>query len=112
MNEFKTDKLNECICGFKPDCYFVGYSSTPYDVFCPNCKKQTQFAKCQVTGSVNNLIDYWNKHISKLTLQEMEKEVSDLREERKKADPFNQECEVYEYYWVKGEGEVLHTKCK
>ena len=112
MTEFKTDKLKKCKCGFKPNHYLVGYGSTPYDVFCPNCKKQTSFAKCEVTGWHGNVIDYWNKHISKLTLQELEKEVEDLRNEKQEKDPYNQEYDVYEYYWIKDKGEVLHTICK
>ena len=72
--QFKTDELKPCRCGFKPDHYTVGYGQTPYDVFCPNCKKQTSFAKCKITGWNGNLFDYWNKHIAQMTLEEVEHE--------------------------------------
>lgn len=108
--EFKTDKLNPCICGFKPDHYTMYYGSTPYDIYCPNCKKQTTMAKCKITGYDGHLIDYWNRHISKLTLEQLEEEVKDLYIERKENDPFN-EYKSYEYYWEEGSGEKFYGKC-
>lgn len=108
--DFKTDELIPCQCGFKPDHYSIGYGRTPYDIYCPNCKKQSQFAKCQVTGSHYNLIDYWNKHVAGLTLEQMQQEVRDLNEEKKREDPYK-EYKVYTYYWYEGKGAVLTKQC-
>ena len=101
MSKFKTDELIPCICGFKPDHYNIAYGRTPYDIFCPNCKKQTTLAKCYITGWHGHLIDYWNKHIAKLTLKELENEFQEFRKERKKALAYDGEyegCNSYEYY--------------
>jgi len=108
--QFKTNKLNPCQCGFKPDHYTVGYGRTPYDVFCPNCHKQTTLSKCKITGCNENLFDYWNQHISKMTLIEMEKEVDDFRKEQKANCGGYDGYKIYEYYWEKDKGEVLYTE--
>ena len=79
--DWETDELIPCQCGYKPDHYSIYYSRTPYDVFCPVCKKQLNFAKCKVTGHHGNAIDYWNRHLAGLTLEQMEKEVEKFREE-------------------------------
>jgi len=113
ISNFKTDELIPCVCGFKPDHYSIAYGSTPYDVFCPECKKQTNFAKCLITGWYGHLVDYWNNHIAGITLVEMEKEVQEFKEERKKALAYDGEyegCKSYDYYWVKDEGETLIVK--
>lgn len=113
ISNFKTDKLIPCVCGFKPDHYSVAYGKTPYDVFCPVCKKQTTFAKCLITGWHGNLIDYWNNHIAMMTLDEMEKEVQEFRKERKKVLAFDgkfEGCEEYVYYWIKDKGETLYVR--
>lgn len=107
--DFKIDTLNPCICGFKPDHYSVGYGSTPYDIFCPTCKKQTARSKCLVTGWNGNLIDYWNKHLSNLTMEEIKQELLDFEKEKIEKDPYR-EYKVYEYYWIKDEGQVLFRK--
>jgi len=88
--KFPTDELSPCICGFKPDHYEVGYGQTPYDIHCPECKKQTTMAKCKVTGWEGNVIDYWNKHISKLTLEQMKQECWEVRQERMLVDPYRE----------------------
>lgn len=109
-SKFKTNELKPCICGFKPDHYSVSYGKTPYDVFCPVCLKQLARAKCLVTGWHGHAVDYWNKHIAELTLEEMEEEVRIFNEERKKALAYDGEyegCKNYSYYWVKEEGEKL-----
>ena len=80
-SKFQTDELNACVCGFKPTHYSVAYGRTPYDVFCPNCKKQTTMAKCKITGHSSHVIDYWNKHISKLTKEELQHEVKTFLKE-------------------------------
>ena len=104
--KFKTDKLLECRCGFKPNHYTVGYGSTPYDVWCPNCKKQTTLAKCLVTSHSNNLFDYWNTHIRHLTKEDVDKEVDDFRKIQKKNIGYDL-YKRYDVYWVAGEGEVI-----
>ena len=106
----ESKELDPCLCGFKPQHYTIGYGRTPYLIRCPECDKQTNFAKCKVTGSANNIIDYWNQHISKLTKDEMQKEVQEVKEERKREDPYN-EYKVYTYYWTKNEGAVLYASC-
>jgi|ERR1035437_1617287 hypothetical protein len=108
--QFKTDELKPCRCGFKPDHYTIGYGQTPYDVFCPNCKKQTTLAKCKVTGWNGNLFDYWNNHIAQMTLEEIDHEVEELRKEQK-ANCGYDGYKVYEYYWEKGKGEIFFGKC-
>ncbi len=110
MTKFKSEQIEPCRCGFKPDYYRVMYGNTPYDIACPNCKKQTTFAKCLVTGYWGNVIDYWNKHISKLTKVEMEKEVKEFRIEKKKNTGYDM-YEYYDYYWEEGKGEVLYARC-
>lgn len=110
--KFKTDELIPCVCGFKPDHYSVAYGNTPYDIFCPECKKQTCLAKCLITGWHGHLIDYWNNHIAVMTLEEIDDEVREFREERKKALAFDGEfegCEKYVYYWEKDNGEILYV---
>lgn len=108
--EFKTDELVPCRCGFKPDHFTIGYGRTPYDVFCPVCKKQSVHAKCKVTNHHENAIDYWNKIVSKMTVEEINDELIALRKEKKEIDPYN-EYKVYTYYWIKDEGEKLIKKC-
>jgi len=52
-------------------------------------------------------------HIAGITLVEMEKEVQEFKEERKKALAYDGEyegCKSYDYYWVKDEGETLIVK--
>ena len=56
----KTDKLDPCRCGFKPDHYSIAYGSTPYSVFCPNCDKQA----CEVGGPSKDIISFWNDVVS------------------------------------------------
>ena len=106
MSEFKTSNLLECNCGFKPDRYSIYYGSTPYDVSCPFCKKQTTMAKCKVTGWAGNVISYWNEHIRHLTLEEMETEVEEFRKEQKENIGYDL-YGYYNYYWYADKGEVL-----
>ncbi len=108
--EVKTDELNKCQCGFKPDHYTIGYSRTPYNVYCPVCKKGTNMAKCYVTDHQENLIDYWNSHIAPMKMDEFGKEVKDYIKEREQQMRSN-EYTVYNYFWVKGEGQVLVASC-
>jgi len=108
-SRFKTEEINTCRCGFKPNYFSVFYGKTPYDIYCPHCKKQTARAKCKVTGWHGNVIDYWNKHIANLTKEELEKEVSELMQERKEKDPYG-EFNTYEYYWEKDKGEVFYGR--
>lgn len=107
--DFKSEEIKPCRCGFKPDHYSVAYGRTPYDINCPNCKKQTAMAKCMVTGWYANVIDYWNQHIRHITKEQITKEVDDLKHERKENDPYN-EYNFYGYYWLKDEGEILNIK--
>lgn len=111
MSQFKTDEIKPCRCGFKPDHYSIYYGRTPYDIFCPNCQKQTTLAKCKVTGHHENVIDYWNNHIRYLTKGEIDKEVLDLKRERQEKDP-DYEYSTYDYYWEKGKGEVLYASVR
>lgn len=106
---FKTDELIPCQCGFKPDSYKVYYGRTPYDVICPVCHKQTTMAKCKVTGCNGNVIDYWNSHIAKMTLAEMEAEAKEFYEEQKRKTSGFDGYDTYLYYWVKDQGEILIT---
>ena len=46
--EHKSDKINPCRCGFKPDHFTMGYGRTPYLISCPKCKKQTNLSKCSL----------------------------------------------------------------
>lgn len=108
MSDFKTDELEPCLCGFKPDHYSIYYGQTPYCIWCPDCKKQTNFAKCLVTGHHDNVIDYWNKHISKLTLSQVQEEVKLFLAE-KEAKRREEQFKSYNYYWQKGKGEVLRA---
>jgi len=67
-------------------------------------------SKCKVTGSVKNVIDYWNSHISKLTLQELEDEVTEFRKEQKENTGYDM-YDNYNYYWELSKGEVLFKSC-
>lgn len=109
--EFKTNKIKPCQCGFKPDHYSLGYSSTPYDIWCPNCKKQLNNARCRCTGMPDHAIDYWNKHLRHLTKRQMEGEITKLINERIKVqDKYCERFKFYDYYWEKGNGEVLYER--
>ena len=111
MSDFKTDGLKPCRCGFKPDHYSVYYGSTPYDVYCPNCKKQLARAKCQVTNSHVNVIDYWNKKIADMTAEEINSEIEEFQKQKDKIERAEgMSAKQYEYYWHKDRGEVLHQK--
>lgn len=113
QSKFKTDELQPCVCGFKPDHYTVGYGTTPYDVFCPDCRKQLAHAKCLITGCHIHMVDYWNQHIAGLTKEEIDAEVQEFNNERKTALGYDGEyegCKSYNYYWVKGEGENLEIR--
>ena len=107
MSDFKTDELLPCRCGFKPDHYSVYYGRTPYDVFCPDCKKQLARAKCLVTGWAGHAIDYWNTHLCFITLEEMNSEVKNFMKEKEKLE---EKPNAYDYYWEKGKGEVLYAR--
>ena len=67
-------------------------------------------AKCKVTGSSLNVIDYWNNHIAKMTKEQINKEVEDLIAEQKEKDPYH-EYKTYQYYWEKSKGEVFYGRC-
>lgn len=109
--DWPTNELIPCQCGFKPDHYSIYYSSTPYDVYCPTCKKQLNFARCKVTGWHGHAIDYWNSHLAALTFEEMEEESRKFREERKKMeDREGARAREYAYYWEKDKGEVLYQR--
>ena len=107
---FETDELISCQCGFKPVHYSVYYGSTPYDVICPICQKQTTLAKCKVTGWSGHVIDYWNSHIAKMTLAEMQDEQKEFYLEQVRETGHRGGYTEYWYYWVKDKGEVLHSK--
>jgi hypothetical protein len=112
-SKFNTDELKPCICGFKPNHYSVWYGPTPYDIVCPNCRKQSARTKCLVTGWVGHLIDYWNKHVAGMTKEELDKEVQDFENEKANALKYGGEYEgfkTYEYYWQEGKGEVLYAR--
>ncbi len=51
----KTNKLNKCYCGYKPDSYWIGYSRTPYYLQC-DCGKRVG----NIGGNPQNIIDAWN----------------------------------------------------
>lgn len=74
--DIKTDKLNQCECGSKPEHYTVGYSRTPYDVSCPGCGKQTSLYD-RIGGAPDNIIDFWNKLAP---LKELKKDDGSLRQ--------------------------------
>lgn len=105
--KFDTDELEPCQCGFIPDHYTVGYGRTPYDIYCPNCRKQTTFAKCKITGSKEHLFDYWNTVIRHMTLDEMHHEASEFIKIQKEKTTGYDGYNSYDYYWVKGKGEIL-----
>ena len=106
-----TNELVPCICGYKPTHWSIYYSRTPYDVWCPHCKKQLQFAKCKVTGHHENAIDYWNSHLAGLTKEQMDKEADDFYEEKKKAEKKEgMTSREYSFYWYKGKGEVFYQR--
>ena len=52
----KTEKLNTCSCGHKPDHFWVGYSRTPYYMQC-ECGKRVD----NIGGAFQNMVDAWNK---------------------------------------------------
>ncbi len=102
-------ELAPCICGGQPLEVEVHYGRTPYNIACPNCKKQQASAKCETTGGMHNPIDYWNKIVSKLTKEEMIQEKTDSMEERRKWARDNY-CSIWDagtYYWYEGKGEQL-----
>ncbi len=51
----KTEKLNKCSCGHKPNSYWIGYSRTPYYLQC-KCGKRVN----NIGGNPQNIIDAWN----------------------------------------------------
>lgn len=111
MSEFKTDDLKPCRCGFKPNHYSVYYGNTPYDIWCPNCKKQITSTKCEVTGWYENAIDYWNSHLADMTIEEIKTEYQDFLEEKRKVEEKSyQRAREYQYYWEKGKGAVLYQR--
>ncbi len=57
--EKKVESLALCQCGYQPDTVTIGYGSTPYDVHCPQCSKQT-YTYRQVGGNIGNIIEFWN----------------------------------------------------
>lgn len=109
--DFVTDRILPCQCGFKPDHYIVGYGMTPYDIHCVPCGKQLALAKCLVTGSPDNAIDYWNKHVAHLTNEEQHEEVANFKAEQKLNTGYDGYSE-YQYYWIEGPGEIIHKRCK
>jgi hypothetical protein len=111
MYDHPTDELVPCQCGFKPDHYSVYYSRTPYDIWCPNCRKQLNFARCKVTGNHENAIDYWNSHLAVLTLSEIEQEVEEFMTELENAiREEGMRPKSYNYYWEKDKGEILYQR--
>lgn len=55
----QTDKLNRCECGHKPTHYNIGYSRTPYYVYC-KCGKWVG----DIGGAPQNIIDKWNESVT------------------------------------------------
>ncbi len=106
-----TDELEPCLCGFKPDHYSIYYGRTPYNIHCPVCQKYTHDGKCLVTGHQSNIIDYWNKKISKMTKEEIREEVRLFEIERKEAESVEgMRAKEYRYYWEKDTGEKLYQR--
>lgn len=65
--DHKTDELNPCVCGFKPQWYSVYYGRTPYDIFCPVCAKQT-INYLAFSGNNSTVIQFWNEVVSKTSV--------------------------------------------
>ena len=101
--KFDTDQLLPCMCGFKPDHYSVFYGPTPYEISCPSCKKHLGQAKCKVTGSPDNAIDYWNSHIRHITADQLNAEYWSYRESLRQ----DHERRYEEVYWYAGRSEVI-----
>ncbi len=57
--EVKCDKLIPCVCGGKPDHFWIGYGRMPYYGFCPKCGKGTE-RYIEVGGPKENFITCWN----------------------------------------------------
>lgn len=68
--KFKTDKLLPCLCGFKPTHFIVAYGPTPYSIWCPNCKKQTENYKL-IGGCEQDIIDLWNNIVRSKSKEEL-----------------------------------------
>jgi hypothetical protein len=65
----KVEGLDKCQCGYQPDTVCIGYGRTPYDVWCPECSKQTNTYK-QIGGAVDNAIKFWNEIAPLIELRE------------------------------------------
>lgn len=107
--KIKSDEISPCLCGFKPEHVTLGYGRTPYDIFCPQCKKQASIAKCQCTGAMENIIDYWNVKISKMSNEDIKEEIKEFNSIRKLKDPYD-EYNEYQYFWYKDLGEKLSIR--
>ena len=53
----KTDRIEPCQCGFKPDHYSIGYGRTPYSIHCQSCRKSLH------GGCDDRIFDLWNAHV-------------------------------------------------
>lgn len=103
----ETNQFKKCICGHTPNSYSIGYGRTPYNMEC-ECGKRLMDAKCEITGSVENLFNYWNSRLRNLTIDEIKQETQEFIKERDRV-PIEEGMRPtkYQYYWVKGKDEVL-----
>ena len=99
----KTNSLNNCSCGNKIDHYSMGYGSTPYDIHCTSCKKNTNLSTIEVTGSDVNIIDFWNSHISIMNIDDIKLENEALNSKKKK-ELIKNEWKYYNFFWIKDKG--------
>lgn len=107
--ERKTDELKPCLCGFKPDHVIIGYGSTPFSVWCPDCKKSTNFTKYEVTGCLDNIIDYWNIHVRATTLEDLKIEFKKSIKKRDKNCGYDG-YKVYQWYWYSPNKQILDKR--
>ena len=102
----KTDKLNNCSCGNSIDNYTIGYGRTPYVIHCIDCKKHTNLSEIKVTGSPLNIIDFWNRKISTISIECIKSENSKLMNKKRNQNVKN-EWNYYDFFWVDKKGILI-----
>lgn len=102
--DVKTDELLPCKCGQEIKKYSVGYGHSPYIIFCPNCEKQTGLSPYLITGSISNLIDFWN---NKLRLQTKKEITDEYKQFQKQRDKNRLENVQTTWYWFKSNGKYI-----
>jgi hypothetical protein len=80
IQDFKSNDIMPCQCGYRPEFYTVAYGTTPYSIHCKNCKKSLHGGY----GSVDSFITVWNYIYAMIPARYRMFDISEIRIAEKK----------------------------